>query len=45
MALIRSGQTLFKGMTFDDIVRLQFDIETNGLDPEPEEARILLIAA
>lgn len=44
MALIRSGQTLFKGMTFDDIVRLQFDIETNGLDPEPEEARILLIA-
>lgn len=44
MALIRSGQTLFKGMTFDDILRLQFDIETNGLDPEPEEARVLLIA-
>lgn len=44
MALIRSGQTLFKGMTFDDIVRLQFDIETNGLDPEPEAARVLLIA-
>ncbi|MCW3099438.1 MAG: polymerase elongation subunit [Chthonomonadaceae bacterium] len=44
MAMIRSGQTLFKGMTFDDIVRFQFDIETNGLDPEPEDARILLIA-
>ncbi len=44
MALIRSGQTLFKGMTFDDIVRMQFDIETNGLDPEPEANRILLIA-
>jgi len=44
MALIRSGQTLFKGMTFDDIVRFQFDIETNGLDPEPEDARVLLIA-
>jgi len=44
MALIRSGQTLFKGMMFDDIVRLQFDIETNGLDPEPEAARVLLIA-
>ncbi len=44
MALIRSGQTLFKGMTFDDIVRLQFDIETNGLDPEPEAARVLMIA-
>ncbi len=44
MALIRSGQTLFKGLTFEDVVRLQFDIETNGLDPEPEDNRILLIA-
>lgn len=44
MALIRSGQTLFKGMTFDDIVRFQFDIETDGLDPTPEANRILLIA-
>ena len=42
--LIRSGQTLFKGMTFQDIVRLQFDIETDGLDPQPESNRILLIA-
>ena len=44
MALIRSGQTLFKGLTFEDVVRLQFDIETNGLDPEPEANRVLLIA-
>ncbi|HLK59275.1 MAG TPA: 3'-5' exonuclease [Chthonomonadaceae bacterium] len=44
MALIRSGQTLFKGMTFGDIVRFQFDIETDGLDPMPENNRILLIA-
>jgi DNA polymerase elongation subunit (family B) len=44
MALIRSGQTLFKGMTFDEVVRFQFDIETDGLNPEPEANRILLIA-
>lgn len=44
MALIRSGMTLFKGMTFEDIVRFQFDIETDGLSPEPENNRILLIA-
>jgi DNA polymerase I len=44
MALVRSGMTLFKGMTFDDIVRLQFDLETNGLNAAEETARILLIA-
>lgn len=44
MALIRSGQTLFKGMTFEETVRFQFDIETEGLSPEPEANRILLIA-
>ena len=44
MALIRSGKTLFKGMTFDDIVRFQFDIETTGLNPELDDARVLLIA-
>jgi DNA polymerase, archaea type len=44
MALIRSGKTLFKSLTFGDIVRLQFDIETDGLSPEPEANRILLIA-
>lgn len=43
-ALIRSGMTLFKGMTFADIVRMQFDLETNGLDPAPEGNRILMIA-
>lgn len=41
-SLIRSGRTLFKGMTFDDIVRLQFDIETDSLTPE--NGQILLIA-
>ena len=44
MALIRTGMTLFKGMTFEDVVRLQFDLETTSLNPEPDENRILLIA-
>lgn len=42
MALIRSGRTLFKGMTFDEIVRFQFDIETNSLTPE--NGTILLLS-
>ena len=29
-----SGRTYFKGLTFDRIRRLQFDLETTGLDPE-----------
>lgn len=44
MMLMRSGMTLFKGMTFEDVVRLQFDIETTGLDPHAPDACILLIA-
>lgn len=44
MALVRAGITLFKGMAFEDLHRLQFDLETEGLDPAPENARILLIA-
>lgn len=43
MALLRSGQTLFKGMNFENTVRMQFDIETAGLDPNEEDNRILLI--
>ena len=41
---LRSGATLFKGMTFEQVSRFQFDIETVGLDPEVPENRILLIA-
>ncbi len=41
---LRSGVTLFKGMTFEQVARLQFDIETVGLDPEVPDTRILLIA-
>ncbi|HLJ53810.1 MAG TPA: 3'-5' exonuclease [Chthonomonadaceae bacterium] len=42
MAFIRSGRTLFKGMTFDDVVRMQADIETEGLDAASH--RVLLVA-
>ncbi len=42
--LIASGMTLFKGMTFDDLVRIQIDLETVGLDPTDPESRILAIA-
>ncbi len=41
--LTASGQTLFKGMAFQDVVRLQLDIETAGLSPEPPENEILLV--
>jgi DNA polymerase elongation subunit (family B) len=42
--LIRSGKTLFKGMTMQDVVRMQVDIETCSLSYEREEDRILMIA-
>ena len=42
--LLATGRTLFKGLTFDDVHRMQIDIETVGLSFEPESSRILLIA-
>lgn len=42
--LIATGKTLFKDMTFDDLVRLQLDIETVGLDPTDPESRLLAVA-
>ncbi|MCC6628392.1 MAG: DNA polymerase [Chloroflexi bacterium] len=42
--LLLSGRTLFKGLRFDDLLRMQFDIETVGLDPRPAAARVLMIA-
>lgn len=42
--LVSTGMTLFKGLAFDDIHRMQIDIETAGLSFEPESNRILLIA-
>lgn len=42
--LIRSGRTLFKGMVFEDLRRLQIDIETTGLDPRAPDNRIVIAA-
>jgi DNA polymerase, archaea type len=42
--LVASGITQFKGMRFEQLRRLQLDIETIGLDPKPESGRILMVA-
>jgi DNA polymerase I len=42
--LITSGRTLFKQMVFEDLRRLQLDIETTGLDPTVPEGRIVIAA-
>jgi DNA polymerase elongation subunit (family B) len=41
--LALTGRTLFKGMVYDDLVRLQLDIETTTLDPALPKARVLLV--
>ncbi len=40
--LVATGRTYFKDLPFDAVRRLQFDLETTGLDPEVE--RIFLVA-
>jgi DNA polymerase, archaea type len=40
--LVATGRTYFGGLGFDDLRRLQFDLETTGLDPEHD--RIFLAA-
>lgn len=40
--LVSSGRTYFRGLAFDDLRRLQFDLETTGLDPAVD--RIFLAA-
>ncbi|AKT42458.1 DNA polymerase domain-containing protein [Chondromyces crocatus] len=40
--LIASGRTYFRDLPFDALHRLQFDLETTGLDPEHD--RIFLVA-
>ena len=42
--LIATGRTLFKGMAFPDIRRMQVDIETSDLSPIAAGAYIFLIA-
>ncbi|AHG88659.1 DNA polymerase B region [Gemmatirosa kalamazoonensis] len=40
--LVATGRTYFRGLAFDDLRRLQFDLETTGLDPARD--RIFLVA-
>jgi DNA polymerase, archaea type len=40
--LVASGRSYFHGLAFDDLLRLQFDLETTGLDPDTD--RIFLVA-
>lgn len=42
--LMRTGITLFKGMSFEDLRRLQLDIETLSLNPQDEDGAIVMIA-
>lgn len=40
--LVATGRVYFRGLAFDDVRRLQLDLETTGLDPDVD--RIFLIA-
>jgi len=40
--LVATGRTYFRDLSFDDLRRLQFDLETTGLDPERN--RIFMVA-
>ncbi|MES2523794.1 MAG: DNA polymerase domain-containing protein [Gemmatimonadota bacterium] len=40
--LVATGRTYFRELTFDKLHRLQFDLETTGLDPE--HARMFMVA-
>lgn len=40
--LVSSGRCYFRGLGYDDVPRLQFDLETTGLDPDID--RIFLVA-
>jgi uncharacterized protein YprB with RNaseH-like and TPR domain len=42
--LLATGITLFKGMAFSDLRRMQLDIETLGLDPRIDDAQIIMFA-
>lgn len=40
--LVATGRTYFQGLEYDDVKRLQFDLETTGLDPDVD--RVFLVA-
>lgn len=41
---VKDGYSCFLGMTPEDVSLLSFDLETTGLDPHSEDAKILLIS-
>jgi DNA polymerase I len=42
--LITSGRTLFKGMVYEDLCRLQLDIETTGFDARDPATQVIVVA-
>jgi len=40
--LVQTGCTYFRGLGYDDVLRLQFDLETTGLDPDVD--RVFMVA-
>lgn len=42
--LTRTGRTLFKGMAFDHLRRMQIDIETLGFDSRRPDSRVIIVA-
>jgi len=40
--LVATGRTYFRDLSFDDLHRMQFDLETTGLDPDRD--RVFMIA-
>ncbi|NOT79341.1 MAG: hypothetical protein HOP07_10140 [Bacteriovoracaceae bacterium] len=42
--LISSGNSYYKGLGFDDVVRMAMDIETTGLNPETEKVFLIAIS-
>lgn len=42
--LVQSGRTLFKGMVFDDMRRLQLDLETTGFDARQPDVQVIVAA-
>ena len=42
--LVHSGRTLFKGMVFGDLRRLQLDIETTGFSAHDPQSQVIAVA-
>ncbi len=42
--LVRSGRTLFKGMVFADLCRVQLDIETTGFHAHDPQSQVIAVA-